>query len=55
MQDSIEDAAILAGLSLSSGLLFGLLWFFLGPMGVAGTVAGYGIGIWIYLMPEAEL
>ena len=52
MQDDLEDAAILAGLSFSSCLLFGLLWLFLGPMGIAGTLAGYGLGIWIYLMPS---
>lgn len=54
MQDDIEDAAILAGLSFSSCLLFGLLWLFLGPMGIAGTIAGYGIGLWIYLTPSLE-
>ena len=51
MQDDLEDAAILAGLSFSSCLLFGLIWLFLGPMAIVGTLAGYGFGIWIYLMP----
>jgi hypothetical protein len=54
MQDHLEDAAILAGLSFSSCLLFGLLWLFLGPMGVAGTLAGYGLGLAIYLAPLPE-
>ncbi len=54
MQDDMEDAAILAGLSFSSCLLFGIIWFFLGPMGIAGTIAGYGIGIWMSLMPSLE-
>jgi hypothetical protein len=54
MQDHLEDAAILAGLGFSSCLLFGLLWLFLGPMGVAGTLAGYGLGLAIYLAPLPE-
>lgn len=54
MQDHLEDAAILAGLSLSSCLLFGLLWIFLGPLGVTGTIAGYGVGLSIYLAPSSE-
>ena len=54
MQDHLEDAAILAGLSLSSCLFFGLLWLFLGPMGIAGTLAGYGVGLSLYLAPISE-
>ncbi|NJN32503.1 MAG: hypothetical protein HC824_20320 [Synechococcales cyanobacterium RM1_1_8] len=51
MQYFLEDAAILAGLSLSSILLFSLLWVFLGPVGILGTLAGYSVGLSLYLAP----
>ena len=54
MQDYIEDAAILTGLGLSSSLLFTLLWVFLGPMGIAGAIAGYGVGLSFFLVPLSE-
>jgi len=53
-QNDWEDVAILTGLSCSTGLLFSLIWLFLGPMGVSGTVAGYIVGLWVYIAPWLE-